>query len=285
MVAAVEEDRRSGGEQRSRGIDIVRKKLFFALDAARHVAVEDDESQFTEIYLLTKLRHVVGTAVDVVEDDERTIGARVGESPERIGFAAENVARGDTPVGGFAALRPRRDLLRKDAVTVIRAGFQPLDAHGMKGSVGQLAARDGLVVARMLLRVETPPVVGRDLDPRKGRFAGGPDDRDAVLGHVAEIGAVRDLEILCRGSQRKEQPGKRKKEFFHCRKVLVVPECKIRKIPQNPAPVVRSPAAVMQQRPAAFGRRHNYLRAVFFLRTDQPKCPSASPSAKYSPWE
>ena len=56
-------------------------------------------------------------------------------------------------------------------------------------------------MARMLLRVETPPVVGRYLDPRKGRLAGGPDDRDAVLSHVAEIRAVRDLEILRGGGQ------------------------------------------------------------------------------------
>ena len=106
----------------------------------------------------------------------------------------------------------------------------------MKGSVGQSAARDGLVMACMLLRIEAPPVVGRDLDPREGRFAGGPDDRDTVPGHIAEIRTVRDFEILRHGGQREKQPGQREKEFFHCRKVLIVSGCKIRNIPQNPVP-------------------------------------------------
>ena len=205
VVAAVVEDRRLGGEGPDRGVDEVAVELFGTFGAVRHVAVEGHEVDPCEVDRAAEPGHVVGPPVDVVQNDEREVASRRGEGAERERLARVDVRCRDVAVIDLVVVFPLAHLLREDAVAVFRVGPKPFQADAVQRLAGLFAPGHGFVAAFVLRGVETASVVLGHLDPRKGGFAGGPDHRDAVRGQVAEPGAVRDLEILCREGRTRGQ--------------------------------------------------------------------------------
>ena len=215
VVAAGEQNRGPGGEERHRSVEVCFEKLLPALDAARHIAVEGHESQFRKIHALAEPGHVVGFAVDVVQHDKRAAGTRLREGPKFISPAAGSVGIQGFSVGDVVDIGPRLHLLRKDAVTVIGPGLQSPDPDRMQGPASQFAARDGLVIPRLSQSRGVQAVGGRRLDPRKRRLAGGPDHRHPVVRHVAQVRTMCNSKFLgdsrpCEGHSRQYE-----KQFFH----------------------------------------------------------------------
>lgn len=85
MVAAVVEYRGLRGVKVYRGVDEIPEQLLLIFNAAGHVAVEHYEVVFAEIDFPAQFGHVVGASVDVVQDDERTVGSRCRECRNRNG--------------------------------------------------------------------------------------------------------------------------------------------------------------------------------------------------------
>ena len=213
VVAAGEENRRPGSEKRGRSVEVVLEKLLPALDAARHVAVESHESQFGKVHAFAEPGQDVGLAVDVVQHEERASGTRSRKGAEPVGPAPRRIGADSLSIGDVVDVGPRLNLLRKDPVTVVGPGLQPPDTNGVQRPAGQLAAGDGLVMARR--RCGRKAVGGRRLDPRKRGPVGGPDHRHSVLRHVAQVRPVRNSEFLCGGRQCEGQSRKHEKQFLH----------------------------------------------------------------------
>lgn len=148
-----------------------------------------------------QFRHLVGASVNVVQDEERTVGSR---RPGMSGTGAEPACkrcwrrfcrRGHCPRVSI------RRLAAKKAVAVLCSGTQVFQPHAVERFVRLFAACDRLVMTDMFGGIETASVVFGHLDPRQCGFVGGPQDGYAVGGHVAQPWAVRNPEILGRQRQ------------------------------------------------------------------------------------
>ena len=161
---------------------------------------------FAEIDFPAQFGHVVGASVDVVQDDERTVGSRCRECPEPERCAFVDIAGNGPAVEDVVSVFPFEYLLREDAVAVFRVGPKPFQADAVQRLAGLFAPGHGFVAAFVLRGVETASVVLGCLDPRQSGFVGSPQDGYAVFGHVAQPRAMRDLEILGRQRQCRCQP-------------------------------------------------------------------------------
>lgn len=87
---------------------------------------------FAEVDLPAQFRHLVGASVNVVQDEERTVGSGGRECPEPERSLPVNVAGDGFAVEDIVPVFPFDDLLRKNAVAVLCSGTQVFQPHAVE---------------------------------------------------------------------------------------------------------------------------------------------------------
>lgn len=81
--------------------------------------------------------------MDVVQDDERTVGSRCRECPEPERRAFVDIAGNGPAVEDVVSVFPFEYLLREDAVAVFRSGTQVVQPHGVQCLVAPVCRKRG----------------------------------------------------------------------------------------------------------------------------------------------